>query len=273
VNAGIIRALVTGSTETETGSDLNVDTADIFLSLDLSGAISKMKAALPATSESGSLTNSTQSLCQDLYDLFVDENCKLLPVMSKEDFIGLLSRKFTVLTKKDMEALSFRFSDGRNVSVVEFLEFFGSSHTMRRNKAANTAVRMNFGTLSLDYSPDDLDALSPLQIAGSKFLILFPFVNDMLFDECEGAATSEASILSVEKFCEIMYSVCGPISMSLKSSSSELARRNISLKDCVLSKDNVSLLAERFECGGKIDYSVFIDHFRSAQSSPLGINE
>lgn len=255
-----IRALVNGSKEFS--SSIVADLSDVNISFDLSGAISRMNTALGCN-----VRNSTQSLDQDIYSMFIDDKSNLIPVMMRDQFTDCLTKNFPSLTKTDADSLFFRFSDGKNVSTVEFLEFFGTSHTMRRNKAANAAVRMNLEASCIEYSSEDLkNALSPLQVAGKKFFGIFPAICDPLIAEFDKVTGSSDFILTVEKFRDIMNTMCGPSSRVLKS-------KGFAVKDSALTKENIILLSERFELGGKLDWSVFIDHFEGALSSSLGIDD
>jgi len=102
------------------------------------------------------------------------------------------------------QILALRFSEECGISVIEFLEFFGSSVASRRTKSAHAAVRISMNRLAVE---DDGEMVgqksenpSRLEVVGDRFHKMFPAIEADLTAEFQRNAQPDTNIISSDVF-------------------------------------------------------------------------
>jgi hypothetical protein len=95
----------------------------------------------------------------DIVQSFADEEGKIVPALSRDEFMRQLYASTEKLSKTDIQIVSLRFFDGLSVSIPEFIDFFVTPEPVRIARAAASAVRTSLDLLHLEqyetYGPDD----------------------------------------------------------------------------------------------------------------------
>jgi hypothetical protein len=108
------------------------------IAVDTSVALDKMKIEF-------------QGAKDEIISSFADLNGKIIDFMTKDHFVRRLYSCTETLSKEEVQLISIRFlEDFKNVSVVEFIEYFIMTPSIRYARAASSSARMCRQLLQVD---------------------------------------------------------------------------------------------------------------------------
>eukprot|EP01041_Mallomonas_annulata_P009174 gene9174-19007_t len=198
---------------------------------------------------------------------FADDNGRILPVLSRNDFTQKLMKSSNgKISELDAQILSLRFFDGTMVSIAEFLDFFMSSQEVRKAKAATGAVRASLNMLQLEPTTDDgapierpniipsnrsSHAMKTLDNAIQHMINIWKYV-EVPLKEKFNFNEKGMKIVSLEDFQDILITVCDSKSLFIPD-----AIRPSS----ALTRDDIDMIIERFEVAERVDCHSFLQFF------------
>lgn len=211
--------------------------------------------------------NEFKTCREDILHAFADDDGKIAPALSRDDFLRQLYHSTTEgLDKSDVQMISLRFLiEDNQVSVPEFLEFLSTPTSIRQARAATSAVRMSLAFLQLDevqlkrdYDNNadneiseeedkefgDIGEVTLLESAIEKLLVKWDEVKDFIELSFTSYANSNKSknngkLIPINTFKTIMLST-NPI---------------------VLTESDIEIIANKFEICDSIHWGHFIKFF------------
>jgi hypothetical protein len=241
-------------------------------------SLEKKLADFDLTTAIVKMTKDFEAFRTDIIQCFADDDGKIVATLSRDEFMRQLYSVTENISKNDCQLIALRFFDGSSVSVAEFLNFFTTPAATRQAKAAAAAVRMSLDLLDLDISLSEFPetpALPPvpgssatirtnaLDNSVQKLLVLWPIVIEQLMalsQEIRNRLNGSEIIMDAEFKAELLK-VCGSTSDILKKFVTQSNEKAIVDLVKPLSSDDIDMVSERFEIGGRVHFGHFLQFF------------